>query len=188
MLFRMLQLWIKDATTPPLNDDEQFNELFDNLMEKLTRSEEDDAEYEDLVSNSEDVDVPEKVKHSKYEDKVDYIIDEDKNIQDINMDMANFILNVHSDMEGGCVNDVHVGDEPEDMEVINNEEFDSLDEGSDQDRQRRALIKNLGKEKRCGLRKIHNLSFAIGQKFKSKKELKEQINIHALETRRNLFF
>ncbi|CAI9283335.1 unnamed protein product [Lactuca saligna] len=74
------------------------------------------------------------------------------------------------------------------MEVINNEEFESLDEGSDQDRERRALIRNLGKEKRCNLGSVHIQSFSVGQKFKSKKELKELIDVHALETRRNLFF
>nr|KAJ0213576.1 hypothetical protein LSAT_V11C400159250 [Lactuca sativa] len=87
----MLQLLIEDATTPLTNDVEQFNELFDNLMDNLIRSEEDDfeyeeddakyeeddAEYEDVVSNSEDVNVPEKVKHFEDEDKVDYIIDEE---------------------------------------------------------------------------------------------------------------
>ena len=51
----------------------------------------------------------------------------------MNVDLAKFILNVDSNVEGG-MNDVHASDEPEDMEVINNEEFDYLDEESDQDR------------------------------------------------------
>nr|KAJ0214127.1 hypothetical protein LSAT_V11C400164800 [Lactuca sativa] len=72
-------------------------------------------------------------------------MDEENNIEDVDVDMAAFCLNVESDVEGACINDGH---EPEDMEVINNEEFESLDEGSNQDRERRALIKNLGKEKR----------------------------------------
>ena len=99
--------------------------------------------------------------------------------------MADFFLNVESDVEGACINDGH---EPEDMEVINNEEFESLDEGSDQDRERRALIRNLGKEKRCSLGSVHIQSFSVGQKFKSKKELKDLNDVHVLETRRNLFF
>nr|KAJ0205714.1 hypothetical protein LSAT_V11C500271470 [Lactuca sativa] len=32
--------------TPPINDDEQYNELFDNLMENLVRSDEDVEEHE----------------------------------------------------------------------------------------------------------------------------------------------
>nr|KAJ0228102.1 hypothetical protein LSAT_V11C100029940 [Lactuca sativa] len=124
-MIMMLQLLIKDATTPHANDDEQFNELFDNLMDNLIGSEDDDSG-----------------ETSEVEYKVDYIIDEENNIQDVDVDMTYFILNVHTDLEGGCVNDLHADDEPEDMEVINNEEFDLLDEGSDQDKQRRALIKN----------------------------------------------
>ncbi|CAI9271219.1 unnamed protein product [Lactuca saligna] len=50
------------------------------------------------------------------------------------------------------------------MEVINNEEFESLDEGSDQDRERRALIRNLGKEKRCNLGQ-KGLQIAVDQLF-----------------------
>ncbi|KAL7598870.1 hypothetical protein Lser_V15G23623 [Lactuca serriola] len=72
-------------------------------------------------------------------------MDEENNIEDVDVDMADFFLNVESDVEGACINDGH---EPEDMEVMNNEEFESLDEGSDQERERRALIKKLGKEKR----------------------------------------
>ncbi|CAI9271781.1 unnamed protein product [Lactuca saligna] len=178
--------------TPPINDDEQYNELFDNLMENLNGSDEYVEEYEGDVESEESDEEYEKDegddhdgKQSENEDKVDDIMDEENNIEDVDVDMADFFLNVESDVEGACINDGH---EPEDMEVINNEEFESLDEGSDQDRERRALIRNLGKEKRCNLGSVHIQSFSVGQKFKSKKELKELIDVHALETRRNLFF
>ncbi|CAI9286001.1 unnamed protein product [Lactuca saligna] len=178
--------------TPPINDDEQYNELFDNLMENLNGSDEYVEEYEGDVESEESDEEYEKDegddhdgKQSENEDKVDDIMDEENNIEDVDVDMADFFVNVESDVEGACINDGH---EPEDMEVINNEEFESLDEGSDQDRERRALIRNLGKEKRCNFGSVHIQSFSVGQKFKSKKELKELIDVHALETRRNLFF
>nr|KAJ0214780.1 hypothetical protein LSAT_V11C400209010 [Lactuca sativa] len=96
-------------------------------------------------------------------------MDEENNIEDVDVDMADLCLNVESDVEGVFINDDH---EPEDMEVINNEELKSLDEGSDQDKERRALIKNLGKEKRCSLGSVHMQSFLVGQKLKSKKRIK----------------
>ncbi|XP_052626958.1 uncharacterized protein LOC128133526 [Lactuca sativa] len=138
--------------TPPINHDEQYNELFDNLMENLLGSDEDVEEYEgddEFEDSDEEYEKDEgddqDGKQSENEDKLDDIMDEENNIEDVDEDMADFCLNVESDVEGACINDGH---EPEDMEVINNDEFKSLDEGSDQDRERRALIKNLGKEKR----------------------------------------
>nr|KAJ0193417.1 hypothetical protein LSAT_V11C800400910 [Lactuca sativa] len=110
--------------TLPVNDDEQYNELFDNLVDYLLGSNEDAEEYERDDGSQ---------KHDE-----EYEKDEE------------FCLNVESNVEGACINNFH-GHELEDMEVINNKELKSLDEGSDQDRERRALIKNLGKEKRCNL-------------------------------------
>ena len=155
-------------------EDDESQESDPNF-EEYDESENSDPEYEEDERQIED------------EDHVDDIMDVDNNIQDVDVDMGDFTLNVESDVEGSCINVVH-GHEPEDMEVINNEEFESLDEGSDQDRERRALIKNLRKEKRCSLGVVHKQSFSVGDKFNSKKELKEAIDLHALESRRNLFF
>ncbi|CAI9276482.1 unnamed protein product [Lactuca saligna] len=177
MVLKRHQMLLKDATIPHVNnDDQQLNELFDNLMKNLIGSDEDDAEYE---GDGE----PKKDDESQ---EVDDIMDVDNNIEDVDVDMGDFTLNVESDVEGSCINGVD-RHEPEDMEVINNEEFKSLDEGSDKDRERRALINNLGKEKRCNLGGVHKQSFLVGDKFKSKKELKEVIDLHALESRRNIF-
>ncbi|CAI9276486.1 unnamed protein product [Lactuca saligna] len=113
-------------------------------MENLIGSDEDVEEYEgdDKSKESDEEYVKDEGhdhdgKQSENEDKVDDIMDEENNIEDVDVDMADFFLNVESDVEGACTNDGH---EPEDMEVINNEEFELLDEGSDQDKQRRALI------------------------------------------------
>ncbi|XP_052624735.1 uncharacterized protein LOC128132269 [Lactuca sativa] len=215
MLFKRHQLLMKKATTPPVNNaDEKLNELFDNLMENLIGSDDDNAEYEgdgeseegnqeyeeddesqesdpnfeeyDESENS-DPEYEEDERQIEDEDHMDDIMDVDNNIQDVDVDMGDFTLNVESDVEGSCINVVH-GHEPEDMEVINNEEFESLDEGSDQDRERRAIIKNLRKEKRCSLGAVHKQYFSVGDKFNSKNELKEAVDLHALESRRNLFF
>ncbi|XP_052621738.1 uncharacterized protein LOC128127317 [Lactuca sativa] len=76
----------------------------------------------------------------------------------------------------------------EELDVIDNDQWDLLDEGFDIDRKRRVVIKELGKETRCSQGEIHKVTFRIRQKHKNKKELKENIQLHALETRRNIFF
>ncbi|CAI9296381.1 unnamed protein product [Lactuca saligna] len=215
LLFKRHQLLMKDATTPLVNnDDEQLNKLFDNLMENLISSNDDNADYEGDGESEEgnqeyeeddesqesdpnfeeydesennDPEYEEDERQIEDEDHMDDIMDVDNNIQDVDVDMGDFTLNVESDVEGSCINVVH-GHEHEDIEVINNEEFKSLDEGSDQDRERRALIKNLRKEQRCSLGEVHKQSFSVGDKFNSKKELNEAIDLHALESRRNRFF
>nr|KAJ0203440.1 hypothetical protein LSAT_V11C500271460 [Lactuca sativa] len=120
-------------------------------------------------------------KQSENEDKVDDIMDEENNIEDVDVDMTNFFLNVESDVEGACINDGH---EPEDMEMINNEEFESLHEGSDQDRERIALIKNLGKEKRLralcrGVVPVINKGQVGTQPTTSKSKGKEALELQA---------
>nr|KAJ0227985.1 hypothetical protein LSAT_V11C100023200 [Lactuca sativa] len=106
--------------------------------------------------------------------------------------MADFNLNL--DKDDGCVqidgfhNEVGTNDEHEDIEVIDNDKWDSIDEGSEDERKRRCVLNNLAKEKRCSLGNVQKASFYVGQKFKSKKELKEKIDMHALETRRNLYY
>ena len=147
-----------------------------------------ESDNEAMDDNLEEEDDEENVQNYELEDD-DFIVDQENTIHDVDVDMADFRLNVDSDMERDDVlNGFPVDDEPEDMEVINNEDWESLDEGSDQDNKRRALIKSLGKPKKCSLGEIHKVSFYVGQKYKTKQELKEKIDMHALETRRNLYF
>ncbi|CAI9282593.1 unnamed protein product [Lactuca saligna] len=86
------------------------------------------------------------------------------------------------------VDDENNVSEVEDIKVIDNDRWDSLDEGSDDERKRICVLENLAKEKRCNLGNVHKASFYVAQKFKSKKDLKEKIDMHALETRRNLYY
>ncbi|KAL4564975.1 hypothetical protein LXL04_029054 [Taraxacum kok-saghyz] len=111
------------------------------------------------------------------DEKEDDLVDEENNVPEVEVDMADFTLNLDRDesevhIDGGAADEE--GDE--DLDVIDNERWDSLDEGSDDDMRRRNVLKNLGKEKRCNLGNVHKASFYVGQKFKSKKELKDLIN------------
>ncbi|XP_023753003.1 uncharacterized protein LOC111901385 [Lactuca sativa] len=44
------------------------------------------------------------------------------------------------------------------------------------------------KEKKCSLGEVHAVTFQVGQKYKSKKEIKDKVNKLAIETRRNIGF
>nr|KAJ0201622.1 hypothetical protein LSAT_V11C600309040 [Lactuca sativa] len=113
--------------------------------------------------------VQEKVENTRFEDDDDFIVDQENTISDVDVDMADFKLNVDR-----VPNGFHVDDEPEEMEVINNEDWEALDEGSNQDR-KRALITSLGKYKRYEFGEIHKVISSSTTISKSKsKEVKSQ--------------
>ncbi|KAL4589414.1 hypothetical protein LXL04_002321 [Taraxacum kok-saghyz] len=112
----------------------------------------------------------------------DDLVDEENKVPEVEVDMADFTLNLYRDES-----EVHINGGAADEEV--DEDLDIIDnEGSDDDMRRRNVLKNLGKEKRCNLGNVHKASFYVGQKFKSKKELKDLIDAHAIQTRKNLYF
>ncbi|CAI9265993.1 unnamed protein product [Lactuca saligna] len=143
------------------------------------QEEPDDIEFEN--QNSEDEDS-------------DFMIDEDHIIEDVEVDMEDFNLNIDTEVEfNGCqsLGGVQINedsDEQEDLEVIDNDEWDSLSDDSGDNRKRREMIKELGKQTLCSVGEVHKVAFHIGQKYKTKKDLKDKIDLHALETRRNISF
>ncbi|CAI9262685.1 unnamed protein product [Lactuca saligna] len=126
-------------------------------------------------------------------DDSDYWVDEDNVIKDLEVDMRDFNMSIDTEVE---VLDKrarnprqHESDEEADeLDVIDNDAFDSMDEDSDQDRKRRPVLKQLSKEKSCSLGEVHKCHFKIGQKYNSKQELEEKIKMHALETKKNIAF
>nr|KAJ0194220.1 hypothetical protein LSAT_V11C800442790 [Lactuca sativa] len=107
----------------------------------------------------------------------DFWVDEENIIPAVEVDMKDFYMSVDLEaefMEKRVTNPMHNDNDedakdPEYLDVIDNDQWDSMDEGSDMERKMRGLLKELGKET-------------------SKKELKEKIQLHALETIRNIFF
>nr|KAJ0185193.1 hypothetical protein LSAT_V11C900500550 [Lactuca sativa] len=191
------------------NVDDEFNEGEENAVNKEVTEEENhdrnemndenvemrdfavDDGNEDNIETGEDN--HERSDESEDSDDSDFWVDEDNIIPDVQVDMRDFYMNIdleaeflekrlpkHRENDSDEVN--------EELDVIDNDQWDSLDEGSDIDRKRRVVIKELGKETRCSQGEIHKVTFRIGQKYKNKKELKENIQLHALETRRNIFF
>ena len=126
-------------------------------------------------------------------DDSDYWVDEDNVIEDIEVDMRDFNMSIDTEVEfldkrARNPRQHESDEEADELDVIDNDAFDSMDEDSDQDRKRRAVLKQLSKEKSCSLGEVHKCHFKIGQKYNSKQELKEKIKMHALETKKNIAF
>nr|KAJ0190736.1 hypothetical protein LSAT_V11C800440920 [Lactuca sativa] len=118
------------------------------------------------------------------EEDSDFLEDEENYVSDIEVDMSDFYMNVDLDVEyvdrgkGVEIENEFVDTEDvEDVEIIDNDEWDSLGEDSDDER-RKPILKT----------DVHAITFQVGQKYKSKKEIKDKVNKLAIETRRNLGF
>ncbi|KAL4568386.1 hypothetical protein LXL04_023997 [Taraxacum kok-saghyz] len=96
----------------------------------------------------------------------DDLVDEENNVPEVEVDMADFTLNLDGDESEIHIDEGAADEEVDGVDVLDNERWDSLDEGSDDDMRRRNYLKNLGKEKRCNLGNVHKASFYVGQKFK----------------------
>ena len=126
-------------------------------------------------------------------DDSDYWVDEDNVIEDVEVDIRDFNMSIDTEVEfldkrARNPRQHESDEEADELDVIDNDAFDSMDEDSDQDRKRRAVLKQLSKEKSCSLGEVHKCHFKIGQKYNSKQELKEKIKMHAMETKKNIAF
>ncbi|CAI9273386.1 unnamed protein product [Lactuca saligna] len=132
------------------------NEMNDENVEMRDFSVDDGSE--DNIEIDEDN--TERSDESEDSDDSDFWVDEDNIIPDVEVDMRDFYMNIdlkaeflekrlpkHRENDSDEVN--------EELDVIDNDQWDSLDEGSDIDRKRRAVIKELGKETRCSQGEIH---------------------------------
>nr|KAJ0215401.1 hypothetical protein LSAT_V11C300146650 [Lactuca sativa] len=120
-------------------------------------------------------------------DDSEYNVDE-SNIQfDVDVDISEFhnavdvdehgILNNHSKDEG---NDM-VDDE---LEVIATDDYQFAGFHEDD---RKRLLKELSKSSTCSHGEVHVKPFQIGQVFKTKRDVKNYMNSHAVATRRSLY-
>ncbi|CAI9303784.1 unnamed protein product [Lactuca saligna] len=152
----------------------------------------DNIPFNDEWRQEEPDDIELENQNSEDEDS-DFMIDEDNTIEDVEVDMEDFNLNIDTEAEfNGCPNlggqRNEDSDEQEDLEVIDNDKWDSLSDDSGDNRKRREMIKELGKQTLYSAGEVHKVAFHIRQKYKAKKELKDKIDMHALETRRNISF
>ncbi|XP_023757288.1 uncharacterized protein LOC111905781 [Lactuca sativa] len=122
----------------------------------------------------------------------DFFVDLENIVDDVDVDMKEFHIHVDEDVEwvqkttkeaSGSGVDFTEG---EDLEVIDPESFESPIVDEDNNRER--MLRDIRKEKSCSEGVVHQKAFTLGQKFKTKKDVKEYINKHAVETKRDLHF
>ncbi|CAI9300503.1 unnamed protein product [Lactuca saligna] len=120
-------------------------------------------------------------------DDSEYNVDE-SNIQfDVDVDMSEFhnvvdvdehgILNNHSKDEG-----IDMADD--ELEVIATDDYQFAGFHEDD---RKRLLKELSKSSTCSHGEVHVKPFQIGQVFKTKLDVKNYMNSHAVATRRSLY-
>nr|KAJ0209902.1 hypothetical protein LSAT_V11C400164130 [Lactuca sativa] len=128
---------------------------------------------------------------SEYSQDSDYIVDEDNLLDDPEVDMKNFHLNIDKEVEwvGSFPDDRDEAVEgDEELEVINTEEFvsaSSSDEGEAS--KKRKKIRDLRRAHKNEAAAVKD-PFYIHQTFSTAKEVKQQIYLHSIQSRRELDF
>ncbi|KAK9056764.1 hypothetical protein SSX86_024127 [Deinandra increscens subsp. villosa] len=107
----------------------------------------------------------------------DFLVDEDNMIEDVEVDMADFRAVVDTDTDGDEYDDGEVDD------AIELDDFDSLSDEDDYPLDRAS--KKLRKEKKRN-RDLIAEPFYVGQVFSNRKEIRDLIVKHAVNTRRQL--
>ncbi|CAI9265561.1 unnamed protein product [Lactuca saligna] len=128
----------------------------------------DNIPFNDEWRQEEPNDIAFENQNSEDEDS-DFMIDEDNIIEDVDVDMEDFNLNIDTEAKfngcqrmGGQRNED--SDEEDDLEVIDNDEWDSLSDDSGDNRKRREMIKELGKQTLCSAETRRNISFTKNDK------------------------
>nr|KAJ0205960.1 hypothetical protein LSAT_V11C500237180 [Lactuca sativa] len=104
--------------------------------------------------------------------------------EDFFMDLENIVDDVHVDMKDFHI---HADEDVKWVQKTTKEASGSgvnFTEGKDNNRER--MLRDIGKGKGCFEGVVHPKVFTLGQKFKTKKYLKDYINKYAVETKRDL--
>ncbi|CAI9265139.1 unnamed protein product [Lactuca saligna] len=122
----------------------------------------------------------------------DFFVDLENIVDDVDVHMKYFHIHVDEYVEwiqkttkeaSGSGVDFTEG---EDLEFIDPESFDSPIVGEDNNGER--MLKDIGKTKACSEGVVHLKAFTLEQNFKTKKDVKDYINKHVVETKRDLHF
>lgn len=121
----------------------------------------------------------------------DFYVDEEDVLHDVEVDMNDFYVNTNKDLEWiepkSNLKDV-TDEDNENIEILDNEDFDSISEGEEGiDRIRKSKLRALRKKNKeieaIGSKGTH---FSVGQAFYTSKEVKKAINNYAVERRREI--
>jgi hypothetical protein len=119
---------------------------------------------------------------------INEIVDNDNPLEHVDVDMDNFDKDNANTM-GQDAREFNADEGIEvNVEVMDNEEFDSADEEDDLDRVRQKKLKQLKKQHKSLTAGVHKYYFYVGQEFGSREEVKKRVQLHSVETRRELYF
>ncbi|GJV61301.1 mutator type transposase [Tanacetum coccineum] len=121
----------------------------------------------------------------------DYIVDSDNNVDDIDVDMADFEYNIDEDVEfGGCRDREEAAnveeEDAEELEVLDNDYFESASDTDDEgSRFMKRKLKQIRKQAHA-TEQVYKTYFYVGKEFTSKEEARSYIKEHSIETRREI--
>ncbi|XP_071742482.1 uncharacterized protein [Rutidosis leptorrhynchoides] len=122
-------------------------------------------------------------------DDEDYLVD-DNTVLDVDVDINQFHFNIDKDVEymgNSSVVPTVTEEELVDVEIVNTNAFVSdPDSGDEIERFRKKKIRELKEE--VATSTVSNTYFYVEQEFGSKEEIKERVQLHAIETKRQLVF
>ncbi|KAK9066298.1 hypothetical protein SSX86_013619 [Deinandra increscens subsp. villosa] len=137
-----------------------------HVVNQMVNEEGDGKNDEDIAAGDSECD-------GKNDEDSDYIVDDENNMGDYEVDMRDFNLNVDSDVDD-VLEDNEDNDDLED-EVLDNDTFDDIDKNGNTIRKHTSRNANTG-----------TINFYLGQVFGTKEECKKLIRAHSVETRRNI--
>ncbi|GJU86118.1 mutator type transposase [Tanacetum coccineum] len=119
----------------------------------------------------------------------DYLVDEENNVDDVDVDMKDFDFHVDEGVEFmGCRDieqtvDIEEGD-GEEIEVLDNDYFESASDSDDEgSRLRKRKLKEIRKQAHA-----NKTYFYVGKDFPNKEDVMACIKEHSIETRREIRF
>ncbi|GKD48897.1 mutator type transposase, partial [Tanacetum coccineum] len=123
----------------------------------------------------------------------DYLVDEENNVDDVDVDMKDFDFHVDEGVEFmGCRDseqtvDIEEGD-GEEIEVLDNDYFESASDSDDEgSRLRKRKLKEIRKQAHAN-EQIYKTYFYVGKDFPNKEDVMAYIKEHSIETRREIRF
>nr|KAJ0184576.1 hypothetical protein LSAT_V11C900472230 [Lactuca sativa] len=168
------QAQMDEENQPQMNDFWDFDYQTDAFVQDGSENQPQSNMYSSGKENVSEVESKERseTKQEDDSDDSDYWVDEDNVIEDIEVDMRDFNMSIDTEVEfldkrARNPRQHESDEEADELDVIDNDAFDSMDEDSDQDRKRRAVLKQLSKEKSCSLGEVHKCHFKIGQKLRA---------------------
>ncbi|GKE21271.1 mutator type transposase, partial [Tanacetum coccineum] len=122
----------------------------------------------------------------------DYLVDEENNVDDVDVDMKDFDFHVDEGVEFvGCRDSeqtVDIEGDGEEIEVLDNDYFESASDSDDEgSRLRKMKLKEIRKQAHAN-EQIYKTYFYVGKDFPNKEDVMAYIKEHSIETRREIRF